>query len=150
MIMTTHPPSPLQGFRSYQRIYICPFCRVYSCPNRWVHSYNNGANVHLLYIICFLSSLPLLSQPLRQFLASTVLATSLLITIALHCRCRLERFGGTQKEDECGPFIFQFNGWDLAKWLERLAVNGSILIFSDTVESEGRKMKQCWITYIKK
>ncbi len=38
----------------------------------------------------------------------------------------------------------------LAKWLERLAVNakvatvlGSILASSDTVESEGRQMKQC-------
>ncbi len=48
-------------------------------------------------------------------------------------------------------------GWDLANWLERLAVNakvatvlGSILASSDTVESEGRQMKQCRITYIKR
>jgi hypothetical protein len=47
-------------------------------------------------------------------------------------------------------------GWDLAKWLERLAVNGkvatvlgSIPASSDSVESEGRQMRQCWITYIK-
>ncbi len=43
-------------------------------------------------------------------------------------------------------------GWDLTKWLEHLAVNakvapvlGSIPVSSDTVESEGRQMKQCWI-----
>ena len=39
----------------------------------------------------------------------------------------------------------------VAKWLERLAVNakglGSIPASSDTVESEGRQMKQCLITY---
>ncbi len=47
-------------------------------------------------------------------------------------------------------------GWDLAKCLERLAVNakvatvlGSIPASSDTVESEWRQMKQCWIKYIK-
>jgi hypothetical protein len=47
--------------------------------------------------------------------------------------------------------------WDLAELLERLAVNtkaatvlGSIPASSDTVESEGRQMKQCWITYIKR
>jgi hypothetical protein len=41
-------------------------------------------------------------------------------------------------------------GWDLAEWLERLTVNvvvatvlGSIPVSSDTVESEGRQMKQC-------
>ncbi len=46
------------------------------------------------------------------------------------------------------------SGWDLVKWLERLAVYdkvgtvpGSIPGTSDTVESEGRQMKQCWITY---
>ncbi len=45
-------------------------------------------------------------------------------------------------------------GWDLSNCLERLAVNikvatvlGSIPASSDTVESEGRQMKQCWITY---
>ncbi len=43
--------------------------------------------------------------------------------------------------------------WDLAEWLERLAVNaevatvGAIPASSDTVESEGRQMKQCWIKY---
>ncbi len=40
--------------------------------------------------------------------------------------------------------------WDLAEWLERLTVNGvlgSIPASSDTVESEGRQMKQCQITY---
>ncbi len=49
------------------------------------------------------------------------------------------------------------HGWDLAEWLERLAVNaigatvlGSILASYDTVEYEGRQMKQCWITYIKR
>ncbi len=51
-----------------------------------------------------------------------------------------------------------FHGrWDLPEWLERLTVNalvatvlGSIAASSDTVESEGRQMKQCWIQYIKK
>ncbi len=50
------------------------------------------------------------------------------------------------------PFSFSVaeHGWDLAQWLERLTVNavvatvlGSILASSDTVESEGRQMKQC-------
>ncbi len=48
-------------------------------------------------------------------------------------------------------------GWDLAKGLKRLAVNakvatvlGSIPASFDTVESEGRQMKQCWITSIKR
>ncbi len=47
-------------------------------------------------------------------------------------------------------------GWDLAEWLDRLTANaevatvlGSIPASSDTVESEGRQMKQCWIKYIK-
>ncbi len=49
----------------------------------------------------------------------------------------------------------QASGWDLANWLERLAVNaatvlGSFPASSDTGESEGRQMKQCWITYIKR
>jgi hypothetical protein len=46
-------------------------------------------------------------------------------------------------------------GWDLAKWLQRLTVNAkvatvldSIPASSDTVESDGRQMKQCWIKYI--
>ncbi len=46
---------------------------------------------------------------------------------------------------------------NLAEWLERLTANavvttvlGSIPASSDTVESEGRQMKQCWISYIKK
>jgi hypothetical protein len=45
----------------------------------------------------------------------------------------------------------------LVRALERLAVNakvatvlGSIPASSDTVESEGRHMKQSWIVYIKK
>ncbi len=45
----------------------------------------------------------------------------------------------------------------LVKWLERLAVNakvatvlGSILSSCDTVESQGRRMMQFWITYIEK
>ncbi len=45
---------------------------------------------------------------------------------------------------------------DVAEWLERLIVNaivatflGSIPASSDIVESEGRQVKQCWITYIK-
>jgi hypothetical protein len=44
--------------------------------------------------------------------------------------------------------------WDLGEWWERLAVNvkvatvlGSIPASSDTVESEGRQMRQWWITY---
>ncbi len=47
------------------------------------------------------------------------------------------------------------SGWDLAKWLESLTANAevatvpdSILASSDTVESEGRQTKQCWIQYI--
>jgi hypothetical protein len=46
---------------------------------------------------------------------------------------------------------------DFAEWLERLTVNaigatvlGSIPASSGTVESEGRQIKQCWISYIKK
>jgi hypothetical protein len=49
-----------------------------------------------------------------------------------------------------------FCRWNLAKWSERLAVDakvatvlGSFPASSDTVESEGRQMKQCWIMYIK-
>jgi len=45
----------------------------------------------------------------------------------------------------------------IAEWLERLIANavvttvlGSIPASSDTVESEGRQMKQCRISYIKK
>ncbi len=48
-------------------------------------------------------------------------------------------------------------GWDLAEWLERLTANAevaavlaSIPASSDTVESEGRQMKQCWIQFIEK
>ncbi len=46
---------------------------------------------------------------------------------------------------------------DLVEWLECLAVNakvatflGSMLASSDTVKSEGRQMKLCWIMYCKK
>jgi hypothetical protein len=53
--------------------------------------------------------------------------------------------------------IHQFCGWDLAEWLEHLAVNanvakvlGSIPASSDTVESEGRQMMQCWIGSVHK
>ncbi len=45
-------------------------------------------------------------------------------------------------------------GWDLAEWLKRLTANakvafvlGSIPASSDTVESEGWQMNQCWIKY---
>jgi hypothetical protein len=45
-------------------------------------------------------------------------------------------------------------GWDLAERLERLTANaevvtvlGTIPASSDTVESEGRQMKQCWISH---
>jgi hypothetical protein len=48
------------------------------------------------------------------------------------------------------------SGLDLVEWLERLAVNdkvatvlGSIPAASDTVESEGRQMKQCRVKYVK-
>jgi hypothetical protein len=54
-------------------------------------------------------------------------------------------------------FLVMLGGWDLAKRLERRAVNvkvatvlGSIPASSDTMESERRQMKQCWITYIKR
>jgi hypothetical protein len=47
------------------------------------------------------------------------------------------------------------SGWYLAEWLERLTANalvatvlGSIPASSDTVESEGRQMKQWWILAI--
>ncbi len=47
--------------------------------------------------------------------------------------------------------------WDLAEWLERLTAYAevatvlvSIPASSDTVESEGWQMKQCWIQYIEK
>ncbi len=47
-------------------------------------------------------------------------------------------------------------GWDLAEWLERQTANvvvatvpSSIQASSDTVESEGWQMKQCWISYVK-
>ncbi len=45
--------------------------------------------------------------------------------------------------------------WDLVEWLERLTANaqvatvlGSIPASSDTLESKGRQMKQCWIKYL--
>ncbi len=48
-------------------------------------------------------------------------------------------------------------GWDLNEWLERLTANaevetvlGWIPASSDTVEYEGRQMKQCWMQYIQK
>ncbi len=57
---------------------------------------------------------------------------------------------------ECGWDLAEC-GWDLAKWLECLTVNavvaivlGSIPASADTVESEGRQMKQRWISYIKR
>ncbi len=47
-------------------------------------------------------------------------------------------------------------GWDLAGWLERLAINAKVTTVlcsnpssSDAVKYEGRQMKQCWITYTK-
>ncbi len=55
--------------------------------------------------------------------------------------------------------LWMWSSWlsDLAEWLERLAaitnvttILGSIPASSDTVESEGQQLKQCWITYIKK
>ncbi len=53
--------------------------------------------------------------------------------------------------------IHLIHGWDVAEWLEHLtaktevaAVLGSISASSDTVESEGRQTKQCWIQYIHK
>ncbi len=48
-------------------------------------------------------------------------------------------------------------GWDLAKCIESMTANAevatilrSISASSDTVESEGQEMKQCWIQYIEK
>ncbi len=48
-------------------------------------------------------------------------------------------------------------GWDIAERLERLTANavvatalGLIPASSDTVESEGRQMKQCWTSYIRR
>jgi hypothetical protein len=54
---------------------------------------------------------------------------------------------------ECGWDLAEC-GWDLAEWLERLTANavgatdlGSIPASSrDTLESEGRQIKQCWIS----
>jgi hypothetical protein len=52
-------------------------------------------------------------------------------------------------------FKVSVSGWDVAEWLERLTDNaevatvlGSIPASSDTVESEGRQRKQCWIQNI--
>jgi hypothetical protein len=50
---------------------------------------------------------------------------------------------------------FLYGGWDLAECLTANAevatvLQGSILASSDTVESEGRQMKQCWIQSIEK
>ncbi len=47
----------------------------------------------------------------------------------------------------------RWQGWDLAEGLERLIVNaevqsGFVPVSSDTVEYEGRQMKQCWIQCI--
>ncbi len=53
----------------------------------------------------------------------------------------LESWVDNHKKTKCG--------WDLAERLERLAVNAkvaTVLASSDTVESEERQMKQCWIT----
>ncbi len=53
----------------------------------------------------------------------------------------------------CLRFSTREYRWDLAEWLERLTVNAkvaSIQACSDVVESEGRQMKQCWITCIKR
>ncbi len=47
------------------------------------------------------------------------------------------------------------SGWDLAELLERLTANaevatvlGSLPASPDTVEYEGRQMKQCWIKFL--
>ncbi len=57
---------------------------------------------------------------------------------------------------ECGWYLAEC-GWDLAEWFERLiasvevaTVLGSIPASSDSVESEGRQMKKCWLQYIEK
>jgi hypothetical protein len=49
------------------------------------------------------------------------------------------------------------HGWDLAEWLECLTANvkiatvlGSVSASSDTVESEGRQMRHCWIKNMRK
>ncbi len=54
----------------------------------------------------------------------------------------------------CSLIFLIHGGWDLADWLECLAVNVKVATVlgpnpasSDTVESEGRQMKQCWITF---
>ncbi len=62
--------------------------------------------------------------------------------------------------DEIYPSVWMRSsrvcGWDLAECLERLTANavvatalGSNRASSDTVESERRQMRQCWISYIK-
>jgi len=50
---------------------------------------------------------------------------------------------------------YSSSGWDLAEWSDRLTANaevatvpGSIPASTDTMESEGRQMKQSWIQYI--
>ncbi len=75
-----------------------------------------------------------------------------------NCECDLAKCGWDLAKrgwdlSNCGWDLAKC-GWDIAKWLERLDVNakvapilGSIPAPSDTVESEGRKMKKCWITY---
>ena len=57
------------------------------------------------------------------------------------------------KKNLQGNFIER---WDLAEWLERLTANANVTIVlvsipasSDTVEFEGRHMKQCGIKYKK-
>ena len=65
---------------------------------------------------------------------------------------------GKQKQTK-RKFIYtvrrlSWDGWDLAQWLDRLTDNnaevawvlGSIPASYDTVGSEGRQMKQCWIS----
>ncbi len=46
--------------------------------------------------------------------------------------------------------LFIDRGWDVAEWFEYLIANAKVATVADTVESEGRRMKQCWIKYMKK
>jgi hypothetical protein len=69
-----------------------------------------------------------------------------MIFFVAHCIIYVRNVQNMFKIDEIKPS----GGWDLAKWLERLTANVKVAIVlgsipspsSDTVESEGRQMKQ--------
>ncbi len=99
---------------------ILPYFRLENCSNIWRKMKN-----------CF-------------FVETLVLLSMYTVCVRRFCRWTLKSCGW---DLACG--------WDLSYWLEWLTANaevatvlGSILASSDTAESEGRQMKQCWIQYI--